>query len=455
MLTFLYLITFLIVVVFCLRRIIRNKYISLFPIFTITIAVLYLFVPAMIFLFASYDKQNSDLIAIVHNSSTLDRISIYLLVLLCIAAISIPQKVGVSQDIPYRRLRKPVNYDVRRIRHIAYNVCKKWFWGLWLIGFVCTLGMIADIGLEGFIIYSGSARGEGDLQLESGSLFAYASNFSRFLIASLAPGILMYEIKKNKKLGVVLIITFVLSIMLQIFDAGKTGFIIFLIPIFIHWLTRKGLIKIKHLVLFAVALVALVPFLDNIFYFISRGESIENYRDSWNFLNYIMSVVQQFTYPYANMVMREPITEIYGYRLFLDYLAIPVNLIPASLIGGFELDTLYHLTTEYYSSILSSKGGMPNDFLFFSYRQLGVIGILIIGIVTGAIINKLDRTMFSVKGSLDVLNINTAHYFISFCLSGVVFILIEPLSILTAFPMSIFVAIVALHLNYRLRAALK
>ena len=250
-----------------------------------------------------------------------------------------------------------------------------------------------------------------------------------------------------------LLFVFALSVLLQIFNAGKTNFIIFLIPVFMYLMSRKGSFKMKYLVLAGMAMIFLVPVLDNVFYYISSGENIGNYRTTWNLLDYSMSVVRQFAYPYANMVMREPITEIYGYRWFLDYLAIPVNLLPSFLFGGFQLDTLYHLTTEYYTSILSSKGGMPNDFLFFAYRQLGVVGIATIGTITGAIIKKLDKILFEVKDLLSILGINTSHLFTTYWLTSIVFILIEPLSVFTSFPIVIFAVIIVIHLKCRLKGA--
>ena len=453
MISVLYLTTFVVIALLSMKRIKKNKGISLYPIFLMAIAVLYLFVPAMIFMFGSYDKQNNDLIKIISNSTDTERIAIYFLVLLCIAVISIPQKIRIGNAPSHNQQYSTNANDIVRVRNISYDVCRIWFWILLSVGLVCTLIMIADIGLSGFIIYSGSSRGESVMELQSGSLFAYAFNFSRWLIASLVPGILMYEIKKRTGMKIILFFVFVLSVLLQIFNAGKTNFIIFLIPLFLYWMSRKGSFKMRHLVLAAVAIIFLVPFLDNAFYYISTGEDINKYRTSWDFLNYMMSIVRQFAYPYANMVMREPITEIYGYRYFLDYLAIPVNLLPASLLGGFELDTLYHLTTEYYTTILSHNGGMPNDFLFFSYRQLGIVGIVIIGTITGAIIKKLDRILFEVKDSLAILGINTTHFFTTYWLTSVVFILIEPLSVFTSFPSVIFTVLIAIHLRHRLRGA--
>ena len=96
---------------------------------------------------------------------------------------------------------------------------------------------------------------------------------------------------------------------------------------------------------------------------------------------------------------------------------------------------------------------MPNDFLFFSYRQLGVVGVAIIGIITGAIIKKLDKILFEVKDLLAILGINTSHFFTTYWLTGVVFILIEPLSVFTSFPTVVFSVIIAIHLNHRLRGA--
>lgn len=448
MIPVLYLTTFAVIALVCVKRIKNNRGISLYPIFLMTIAVLYLFVPAIVFIFGSYDKQNSDLIRIISNTTDTERIAIYFLTLLCVAAISIPQKLRICGISSHKEL-----YDAIRVRDISYHVCRIWFWILFSVGMACVLIMIANIGISGFIVYSGSSRGEGALELQSGSLFAYASNFSKWLIASLTPGILMYQIRKQTGMKMLLPFVFALSMLLLIFNAGKTSFILFLIPLFMCWMSRKGSFKIRYLVLATVAIVLLVPFLDNAFYYISTGEDIGKYRTSWNYLNYMMSVVRQFAYPYANMAMRKPITEIYGYRYFLDYLVVPVNLLPAFLLGGYQLVPLYHLTTEYFASILSSTGGMPNDFLFFSYRQLGVAGIAMIGTIAGVIIKKLDTILFELKDLLAILGINTSHFITTCCMTSIVFILIEPLSVFTSFPNIIFAVLIAIHLRYRLKHA--
>lgn len=453
MISVLYLATFAAIALLCVKRIKNNKGISLYPIFLMTIAVLYLFVPAIVFIFGSYDKQNSDLLRIISNTTNAERIAIYFLTLLCVAAISIPQKLRICSISSHNELYNADTYDAVRVRDISYHVCRIWFWILFAVGLACTLIMIANIGISGFIVYSGSSRGEGALELQSGSLFAYASNFSKWLIASLTPGILMYQIRKQTAMKMLLLFAFALSVLLLIFNAGKTSFILFLIPFFMYWMSRKGSFKMRYLILAAVAIVLLVPFLDNAFYFISTGEGIGKYRTSWNYLNYMMSVVRQFAYPYANMAMRKPITELYGYRFFLDYLVIPVNLLPAFLLGGYQLVPLYHLTTEYFASILSSGGGMPNDFLFFSYRQLGIVGIAVIGTITGVIIKKLDAILFELKALLAILGINVSHFITTCCMTSIVFILIEPLSVFTSFPNIIFAVVIAIHLRYRLKHA--
>ena len=446
MITALYLITFAAVLLLSIKRIKERESISLYPIFMLGIAGLYLFIPAMVFMFGAYDIVNYDLIQIIKGSTNVERIVIYFYVVLCFAVVSIPQKMKCFNKLFQGQQRSRDKDEAEFVKVNSYNVCKIWFLVLAAIGLLCVLVMMIKIGPLGFIKYSGSARGEGNIQLQSGSLFAYATQYSRFLLAALVPGILMYEIKKQNKMRNILIVIFAFSLLLQIFNAGKTSFIIFLVPFFVYAISRSGVLKMKYLMFVAVGIVILIPLLDNVFFFIWSGENIENYRTSWNVMNYMMNLVRLFTYPYANMVMSGTITEIYGYRFFIDYLAIPVNLLPAALFGGFEVNTLYHLTTEYYTTVLSHQGGMPNDFLFFAYRQLGVVGIAVIGSVTGIIIKILDNILFEVKDSLDLLRINLSHYITTFSFASVVFILIEPLSALSSFPNVIFAVMITVHL---------
>ncbi|MBO5926418.1 MAG: oligosaccharide repeat unit polymerase [Clostridia bacterium] len=453
MITFLYLMTFIIIALIVIKKIIKDKSISLYSFLAISIAILYLFVPAVVFLLGAYDKQSSDLIEIIYTSSNQERLEIYFLVLLSFLLISAFQKIKIGNSIT-NKITLSNEFKTSKLPTITHKICLSWFWVLWGIGIFCTAIIVFYIGIKGLIIYSGSSRGEGELQLESGSLFSYAVNFSRLLIASLAPGIIAYEIKKNFKMKILIIITLVLSLLLQIFNAGKTNFIIFLVPLFIYWVYKQNVIKIKHLAIIAIAMIALVPLLDNVFYYISSGESVGKYRESWNILNYVVSIAKQFAYPYSNMVMRKPITEFFGFRFFIDYLATVINVVPATLLGGFQLDTLYHLTTSYYQNVLSHQGGMPNDFIFFCYRQFGVVGIMVISLITGILVKWLDEILFETKNLLSALNINSSHLYTTFCFAGVVFVLIEPLSFLMSFPAIVFAIIITIHIKHSLRVAL-
>lgn len=454
--TVLYLLTFVIIALWAVQKIIENKSISLYPMFLLAIDVLYLLIPAILFMFGAYDRQASDLVAVIYTSSNRRRISTYFIVLLCVVIVSLLQELRIkkwSRKTPL--LCAP--QDPSQVRDITYRVCQKWFWVMWGVGMLFTLVMMLKIGPHGFILYSGSARGEGSLPIESGSLFAYAVNFSRVLIASLVPGILMHEIKPSVKMKCILGVTLVFSLLLLIFNAGKTNFIIFLVPIAVYCISKWCKFKVRYLVLAGVfagiLAIFLVPLLDNLFYLISTGESVGKYRDSWNVINYLVSIARQFAYPYSNMILREQMTALYGYRFFVDYAAVIINLFPAALFGGFEIKTLYHVTTEYYQTMLSHRGGMPNDYLFFSYRQLGVAGVAIIGALTGAAIRALDRLLFLVKDAFSLIRINGAHFFVSFSLASVVFILIEPLSVLTSFPMVVAAVLMMIHLSLRLGRA--
>ncbi len=383
--------------------------------------MMYFLVPAIIFIYGdSYNKRNDLLGNLAYNSTTETRVRIYFIVLISYILLLFPAFFNKKRLFVER-------YDYSLDTDAVKKYAKKFYAFTLILGSIGFLGMMAKIGLSGFINYSGSSRDTNVDSLELGGLFSYFNILSKYMIAALAPGIILYELYKTNQIKIQLIVILVCSILIELYNAGKSNFIMFLIPLLIYYSYRKGNLNTSKILIFGVVIVLLVPLLDNLFYYISRGESIEKYRTNWGITEYINSVSRQFVYPYANLVSSQAMNEYYGYRWFADYAAF-INLIPAKLLGGFQVQTLYHLTTDYYGEQFGFTAGVPNDFVFLAYRQLDIIGVIILSIIRGLIIHYIDSKIKIVKSAFSKNSINSTHLITCCCLISVLITLIEPLS---------------------------
>ncbi len=204
--------------------------------------------------------------------------------------------------------------------------------------------------------------------------------------------------------------------------------------------------------MFGVLIIVAVPLLDNLFYIVSTGTSVQQYRKDWKVVDYVLSVAKQFSYPYANLLHIKEFFFHNDFRWGLDFLVIIVNSIPAFLLGGFQLDTQYEITTAFYRDALKyGSGGQPNDLIFFCYTQFGVVGIILICVFYGAIIKGIDKRIQRITYCSFENHIDLSFLILTTGVSGIVLTMIEPYSLLYSFPMSVFSIAMVYHLDYKLR----
>ena len=396
------LITSCVILFFSVKRVKTNKYLDLISTVSISYSILYFLVPAIVFLFGKNSNSKYDLLGnIAYNSTNDERVWIYIICLLSYSMLLLPSILVKKNS---EKKHYSFELDIIELQHVS----KKFYVFALIMGGIGFIGMAANIGINGFINFSGASRDSLDDTLEVSGLFSYFNILSKYLIAAIAPGIILYEIAPCKKLKTELLIILIGSILIELYNAGKSNFIMFLIPLLVYYANKKGNISIKKIIILGIVIILLVPAFDNLFYYLSRGESIEKYRADWGMLEYTNSVSRQFVYPYANLVTSKSMNNYYGYRLFADYIAF-INIIPAKLLGGLQISTLYHLTTEYYQGEYGFEAGVPNDFVFLSYRQLGIIGVWLLSIIRGFIIRNIDIDLKIVNKSLNNTKINLAH----------------------------------------------
>jgi len=419
--TALNLITSCLIIIYSVKRIKANKYLDLTSIVSISYSMLYFLVPTIVFMFGQLSKSKYDLLGnIVYTSTTGTRIRIYIMCLLSYVLLMFPT------IILKQKASKP-QYSYRLNISALQQYATKFYYFTLIIGGIGFIGMTANLGVSGFVKFSGASRDNLNGTLETSRLFSYFNIFSKYLIAAIAPGIILYEINPSKKLKAELLIILTCSVLIELYNAGKSNFIMFLIPLIIYYTNKKSSINAKKIAVLGIVVIILVPAFDNLFYYLSRGESIEKYRVDWGALEYINSVSRQFVYPYANLVSSKAMNDYYGYRIFADYFAF-INIIPAKLLGGFQVQTLYHLTTDYYQGQYGFTAGVPNDFVFLAYRQLGIIGVAILSFFRGIIIRDVDTRLQIVNLSFKKSTLNPMHLITCCSLISILITLIEPLS---------------------------
>jgi hypothetical protein len=377
---------------FILSKIKRDN-INAVTIFSFFILFAYLIVPVLVFYLGDGYQSKYVILGQIYESNDLERIK---------ALISIFMFIASTLLFYYNFLPKINNSilnDVKANEEMIYRIIKKYWFILFGIGIVAFIIVIYKFGgIRNYVYSSGGSRGNGDnLLIETGSIFAYANILSRALLGCVYLLILMYDIKHKKRTLIGIILLICLDTVLLIYNAGKLDAIIFYMPILIY-LTNKYIRKNKLLIYSLLALITFysIPKMDDLFYYLNNGVTLSSYNQNWSFIENLMGLINQFTYPYSNLVLSDKMNSIYGFRFGIDYIAPIVNLIPArflNMIGLSKIEALYHITTDYYQTYVLGfplAAGVPNDLLTVAFRQLSYLGVIISGSILGIFLAYID-----------------------------------------------------------------
>lgn len=185
------------------------------------------------------------------------------------------------------------------------------------------------------------------------------------------------------------IVYFLLGFLFFLYDAGKIGIIIYLLSFFVPVLAMRTQHPWFYVVIAGMAFLPIIGFLDSLFHYVSMGEW-ESYSD-----NSVLSYLQQFSYPFSNVLNLDGIASVSGYRYGRDFITGVLNLIP-----GVNFDVSYEPTSYYYGgSTWGESGGTPNDAVTFGYLQLSILGVLLIGYLFGIIAARLDNALIRLENT--------------------------------------------------------
>ena len=439
-------------IIHILKRIKKDGFISLYVVFVFSVSFFFLFIPPIVF------SNNIDSIlmgVIISNSTEADRWKAYFYILIMLGTIVLSNRVSIVIKKNYTSI--PPSYtsltDSNDVKQIIHDVSKPWFIILLIIGLVGFMMLVSQLGLRGMVEMSGSARGASGVLTDSNAVVGYGKIFAKCIIASLSPGLLLYQLNKKGIFRIVLIIIFLMSFLLEIFIAGKTNFILFLAPFAIYFFTgNAGKVKTKYLVILSILVLVFVFLLDDWFYYLSNGVAVSTYRTSWTANDYFLRYIREFIYPYANLLNVDKMNQEFGYRFFIDIPATVINFIPAALLGGFKMTMLYKEVSQYYQSLGSrSVDGVPSDYLNYAFRQAGLFSVFIITFIRIQLFKVIDNEVKNVKHNCDIIGINGNH-FITCCYSfGFISVLMEPHLAFKSQPILICSVIIAMQISNRLK----
>jgi hypothetical protein len=177
--------------------------------------------------------------------------------------------------------------------------------------------------------------------------------------------------------------------------SGKESIIeIFLLLLFYQSIKNRSSYFIQ-IFIFSLVLYIALPIMDTLM--ISR-QDLSNITIEFSS---ILKFLEYFTFPQISLEFA--LNKEYDLFFFNDFIyGLRGNIVPFSWLESYNISTVqlntYHFLKEYKSTV-------PPGVLAFSYYSLGVVGIVLIGFLSGFILKKLDAlfiAMCSINSSFGV-----------------------------------------------------
>lgn len=394
---FLYIIIFVIAVCNVIIQYKREKRINTFICFQAGFILYYMFIPIIIQLVIEFCPDHNKLDGFAFSISQADSYQVVYAAICTVAAYFVIMMVYSIKGLPdscrfdTNKMNKfknvQVDYSDKRIYRMAV-----------VIGIV---SLIIGLTAEFFIVNSFGgilkAISMGDkLRAFGTDRTSYIGQNKLFILVLMVNCltstylfVFASRIHKNLSVRLLLCISVLTSAFYLMFNAGRLGVLLFVLSFLMDFVYRKT----KHPVIFTCLLLVLGLFmlerLDNLFFYLSYGYLKEETTN-------IISILNEFAYPYLNLLNAYKINRIYGLRWGIDLVSWIVNIIPTGALKIFGLDKItsqYTFITEYYRSAAGFSGGIPTDFLTFSIRELGILGIPVMSILYTALCKHFDKAI--------------------------------------------------------------
>lgn len=228
-------------------------------------------------------------------------------------------------------------------------------------------------------------------------------------IITVTPFLYMYLILNRKKTldKILFFISFIMSILFYLFNAGRAPLLSFLL-VFVYYFSKRffkrGWISI---LLAGIIFLPILDYLDNFFFYLSHGLWLDVKVD---YIRYIY----QFSFPFMTSLNITDITSAFGFRFGIDFVTAFLNFIP-----GVNFPISYEVTSQFFNGDnWRLIGGIPNDFLAFSYLQISILSVIMLSSIAGFIYGKIDI-------GLSLIPNNSSKYLITSIITIYSFFLIQ------------------------------
>ncbi len=205
---------------------------------------------------------------------------------------------------------------------------------------------------------------------------------------------LIYRIKGNKFNLFIFVISMSASVYALLLSGGRLQIVLFILCFFYDYARKRYKHHVLMMILISVAIIAILSGLDDLFFYLSHG-----YMPTWS-SNGMASVLEEFAFPYANILNVKEMNKIYDLRYGLDFIGWITYLVPSkilSLIGMKRVDHGYDLITLFHNGPNSHRGGVPTDGLTLGYRQFGILGVFFMMLLYSIVCTAINRIINKIK----------------------------------------------------------
>ena len=421
MLFFLFFLLF-IIAIFSIKKCLKSGNNILYIVFLSTFTLYYIVVPMLLSLYAQNEQilsNSSTFIKIIRNSPSADRIRALFIIAFTLFLIILLRNVvfrfkGVGNLVARTDTKVGDTCGLYSALHITGLV-------FLLIGGISLLILSFELGsLSKMLSLGATIRGYQTSNDQYLSPFgAIAKTLSMFCTGSF---FCFFSVRKRYNNKLLLVISFIFSIIVLLFNAGRGTLIVFGGSIILSYLAERRK-RITWLVIISfIGIAAFSSSLEIVMNNLANGLGpFSNL--NYNFTENIISTIGDLSFPYANVIEFPNIIKTSGYNYFTDYLTWIFQIIPKrvfSLIGiplpDIKLVTLN--VSNYYIHCGMSIGGTPADFITFGLFQLNILGLCINAIVYTSLIKIMNKIVVNAPIDCAIIKYRTCFFVYSVITGG-------------------------------------
>jgi hypothetical protein len=391
----------------------KKEKISAYSIFNASFILYYILTPLILILFNSIIVDYSGRFISFIYSSTIKRQ--YIAFFISVVSYSvIVITYFLSKDIRYNKKTKKINISVDV--EISMRIVYRYGIVLFFIGAISILMFFYELGgFAAALRFSNSLRGLGskpeDYYGATGALFRMLS----FLILGSSYCLKIYsDYKKSMAIRIILWISYVLSAMYLLFNAGRAPILLFLVPFILEFIYKRNKNVLITLIVILIGTIFIANIFDLFLLTLSSG-NIKVYHASTTLFDSIIDVIQDLSFPYSNILIVDSMIETFGYRFGQDYFIWAFDVLPTRILSviGISIpnfESINAITSAFYYMLSPSRGGVPSDLITLGMMQLHIAGVVlntfifsIFALYVDKLARRVGKEYFLIIARIDLL----------------------------------------------------